>query len=137
MDLLQTLMGPCQKLRRYMAWNNTSKQQPRICLLQSSFPRCKVRKPFLDQSGSMCTSYSSMGSGKGSEDDCVLLFCIYLCHQFKMKVPLLVHENVTGFISTRMADLCAENGYKHMSVKVNPSDLGIPVGRPRRLARGL
>ena len=43
------------------------------------------------------------------------------------------HENVDTFQSGMIVDEMFKAGYRHILVKVKPLDVGIPIGRPRRL----
>ena len=94
--------------------------------------RCPFRRSFLDQTGSMCTAYSSMGNLEKGEDQNARLLVIYMMYHFKKKTPILVHENVIGFIATEMSDQATSYGYDTFTIRVKPMDVGFHVGRPRR-----
>ena len=80
----------------------------------------------------MCTAYSSLGNLQGHEDLNARLLVIYLVYQFNKKVPIVIHENVVGFMSDKMTELAYEFGYDHVSIRCKPKDVGVHVGRPRR-----
>ena len=56
----------------------------------------------------------------------------WLFWHIKNKTPLLIHENVTGFLSNLVTEQGETNGYGHLQVKVRPSDVGMAVGRMRK-----
>lgn len=94
--------------------------------------RCPIRKSFLDTSGSMCTSYSTLGNLEKEESQNAILFCIYIIFCFKRGVPIVLHENVRGFPSEILQDIAAEYGYDHVHIKCKPIDVGFFIGRPRK-----
>ena len=96
-----------------------------------SLPRCKIRKPFIDVSGSMCTSYSTMGNMEMEESQNSILLLVWLFWHLKSGTPLLIHENVKNFASTLLEDEAVKLGYDHATFKVRPEDVGIPLGRVR------
>ena len=73
-----------------------------------------------------------MGSMEGIEAKTSMHFAIYITYHVKRQTPILLHENVTGFVTNRMAEICAAHGYKHNSLKTHPMDIGVHIGRPRR-----
>ena len=107
-----------------------------VCVIstpvQLYIPRCQIRRPFMDASGSMCTSYSSLGKMDKDESENSILLLSWLFWHIKNKTPLLTHENVTGFLSNLVTEQGETNGYGHLQVKVRPSDVGMAVGRMRK-----
>ena len=73
-----------------------------------------------------------MGNLEKSEDQNTRLLVIYMMYHFKKKTPILVHENVIGFIATEMSDQAVSFGYDTFTIRVKPMDVGFHVGRPRR-----
>lgn len=49
------------------------------------------------------------------------------------KTPIMLHENVVGFISQFVIDEAMKAGYGHAQVKTKPSDVGLCVNRQRKL----
>lgn len=88
----------------------------------------------MDCSGSMCTAYSTLGNMQKTEDENARLLVIYMVYQFKKKTPIVLHENVVGFVSTVMIEEAAKHGYDHHDIRRKPMDVGVHVGRPRRCA---
>lgn len=91
-----------------------------------------MRPSLVDLSGSMCTAYSSLGSHQKNEDMNARLLVIYIVYQFKGKTPIVIHENVLGFVTNEICDLAEQHGYDHFTIRCRPTDVGISVGRPRR-----
>lgn len=87
----------------------------------------------MDTSGSMCTSYSTLGSLQKEESDNSILLLIWLHFHINRKSPIMLHENVVGFLSQFIIDVAMQAGYRHAQVKTRPSDVGLCVNRQRKL----
>lgn len=96
------------------------------------FPRCPIRKSIADTTGSICKSYSTMGNMELDDSENSIPLVIWLAYHLNHRTPLLVHENVRGFLSTILSDQAVEAGYEVCQAKCDPKDIGIPVGRPRK-----
>ena len=94
--------------------------------------RCSLQRASLDVSGSMCTSYSTLGSMEQSESQNSILLLIRMEHHFRSGTQILVHENVSGFLSNCLTEEAATRGYGHQQVKRRPSDVNMPVSRYRK-----
>lgn len=86
----------------------------------------------MDISGSMCTSYSTLGNLEKEESENSILLLIWLNFHFQSKTPLFFHENVLGFLSNAVSDAAVEQGYEHVQVKTRPSDVGLCINRQRK-----
>lgn len=94
--------------------------------------RCPIRTAFLDISGSMCTSYSTLGNLEKAESENSILLVIWMTFNFERRTPLIVHENVQGFVSELICEEAKKQGYECITLRAKPSDLGLPVNRYRK-----
>ena len=95
-------------------------------------PRCPIRDSFLDVTGSICKSFSSLGNLEGEDSENSILLVIWMVFNFRRRTAILTHENVRGFVSQLISDEACKAGYNHVQAKCHPRDVGIPVGRPRK-----
>ena len=95
-------------------------------------PRCPIRDSFLDVTGSICKSFSSLGNLEGEDSENSILLVIWMVFNFWRRTAILTHENVRGFVSQLISDEACKAGYNHVQAKCHPRDVGIPVGRPRK-----
>lgn len=119
--------------RKTCFWDHKPFGKPaRPIPIQAVSARCPIRSSFLDCSGSMCTAFSTLGNLDKNEDLNARLLIIYMVFHFKRKTPIVLHENVAGFVAESMSDLAAAHGYAHVKFRCRPMDVGVHVGRPRR-----
>ena len=48
---------------------------------------------------------------------------------FERRTPLIVHENVQGFVSELICEEAKKQGYECITLRAKPSDLGLPVNQ--------
>lgn len=80
----------------------------------------------------MCCSYSNLGGLDREENEYSILLAIWMVFNFRRRTPVLLHENVKGFLSCLVVEEAMKAGYSHTQIICNPKDVGIPVGRPRK-----
>ena len=80
----------------------------------------------------MCTSYSTLGNLEKAESENSILLVIWMTFNFERRTPLIVHENVQGFVSELICEEAKKQGYECITLRAKPSDLGLPVNRYRK-----
>ena len=76
----------------------------------------------------MCVAYSTLGNLQKLDDATAMLLVIYMMHNFRKRVWVLVHENVKGFLSDTLTDVAAEYGYDHFQIQCKTNGCWRPCG---------
>ena len=66
---------------------------------------CKVCRTDAHCAGTPCTPFSTQGSQKANEDPCVLFLLVWCALIIKLRIPSVLQENVSGFISSLLVSL--------------------------------
>ncbi|CAK9055843.1 unnamed protein product [Durusdinium trenchii] len=127
-----TASGSGKKWKKWLTLVKAGKI-PEEAFCSTHLKKCQIRSSFLDFTGSMCTSWSTLGAQEKEESTNSILLLIWMNYHCRKGTPLVGHENVDTFQSGMIVDEMFKAGYRHILVKVKPLDVGIPIGRPRRL----
>ncbi|CAL1158865.1 unnamed protein product [Cladocopium goreaui] len=127
-------VGTKSDVNRFKRWLTIGRKAdlPTHAYCCQHLKKCPIRFALLNLSGSMCVAYSTLGNLQKLDDATAMLLVIYMMHNFRKRVWVLVHENVKGFLSDTLTDVAAEYGYDHFQIQCKPMDVGVHVGRPRK-----
>ena len=77
-----------------------------------------------------------MGSMEKEESMNSILLLVWMEFHFRAATPILIHENVSGFMSNLVMDEALKRGYTHQQIRCRPMDVNMAVGRSRKLLSG-
>ena len=82
-------------------------------------------------------AFSTLGLKEGEDLLNAILMLVWCYTHFRMRTPVLLHENVSGFTSDNLKDEAFKHGYEHFQVRAKPMDVGVHVGRGRKYLAGI
>ena len=100
---------------------------------------CELTMSILNVTGSQCVHYSTLGKKQDghlqkNEGPANKLFLLWICWHGKHQTPILLHENVVGFLSDYLKEKAEAFGYKHLgTMRATGADCNLQVNSRKRV----